>query len=71
MSYPGLTWENGISPIYTRTSYHGGTKIYAVITPMLCSDTGTMIQHLVRFGRTNLGRQLAILHFCLDLKSIE
>ena len=35
---------------------------------MLCLDTKTMTQHLARFDRTNLGRQLAIPHFCLDLK---
>ena len=59
------------SPIYTRTSYHGRTKIYTGITPMLCSDTRTITQRLVRFYRTNLGRPLAIPHFCSHLKSIE
>ena len=41
--------------------------IPVIITPMLCSDTKTMT-HLAGFDQTNLGRQLAIPHFCLDLK---
>ena len=41
---PNVENENvvNMSPIYTRTSYHGRTKIYTGITPMLCSDTKTM-----------------------------
>ena len=38
---------------------------------MLHSDTKTMTQHLAHFDRINLGRPLAIPHFCLDLKLIE
>ena len=38
---------------------------------MPCLDTKTMTQHLAHFDRINLGRPLAITHFCLDLKSIE
>ena len=41
------------------------------ITETLCSDPKTITQRLVGFGRTILGRPLAIPHFCLDLKSIE
>ena len=59
------------SPIYTRTSDHKTTKIYTGITPMLCLDTKTMTKRFVPFGRTNLGRTLAIPHFCLNLKLIE
>ena len=56
-----------ISPIYTRTSYHGRTKIYTGITPMLCSDTKTMTRGLV----VPFGRPLAIPHFCLDPELTE
>ena len=60
-----------ISPIYTRTCYHGRTKIYTGITPVLCSDTRNITQRLVRLDRTNLGRPLGIPHFCLHLKLLR
>ena len=38
---------------------------------MLCLETKTMTQRLLPLDRTNLGRPLAIPHFCLDLKLLE